>query len=139
MKKSPLSFHHVGLLTGQPKEAMSRLKIMNYKLGKIIFDPLQEVHLCMCEGVYGEPLIEIVAPAESNKSLSKLLKRKNDYMYHVCYTAPSISQGIEALKISKVDQIVEVMPPKPAVLFNGARVAFYLVSGMGLIELLEQK
>lgn len=139
MSKSLLSFHHIGLLTDQPDEAILRLKALKYQPSEVVFDPLQEVHLCMCEGKYGEPSIEIVTPTENNKSLSGLLKRKNDYMYHVCYTTPSFSQGIEALKISNTDRIIEVMPPKPAILFNGLKVAFYSVSGMGLIELLEQK
>ncbi len=139
MTEQALSFHHVGLLTGQPEEAILRLKRLNYILGKTIYDPLQEVHLCMCEGMHGEPSIEIVTPAKENKALSGLLKRKDDYMYHVCYTTSSLSKGVDALTINESDRIIEVMPPKPAILFNGALVAFYSVSGMGLIELLEQK
>ena len=139
MNTCVLSFHHVGLLTDRPDDAKLRLQRLNYHLSETIFDPLQEVHLCMCDGTNGEPSIEIVTPTQNNISLSGLLKRKNDYMYHVCYTTPSFEQGIKALLINDTDRIVEVMPPKPAILFGGAHVAFYSVSGMGLIELLEQK
>ena len=71
-------------------------------------------------------------------TLSRLLRRKDDYGYHVCFAVPSIEQGVRALDDGAPERVIEVMPPKPAVLFGGARVAFYSVPGLGLVELLEQ-
>jgi len=138
MSKSVIAFHHIGLLTGQPEEAIKRLQALNYLPGEVVFDPLQEVELCMCIGQSGEPSIEIITPTKKNNSLSNLLKRRNDYMYHVCFTTPSFAQGLEALTVLDADRVFEITPPKPAVLFDGAKVAFYSVPGLGLVELLEQ-
>src|SRR5690348_13538288 len=135
---STLVFHHVGLLTGLPDLARGRLRLLGYDCGDPLYDPEQDVELCMCVGPAGAPRMELVTPKPTNLALSRLLKRKDDYGYHVCYTTPTIAAGIEALSDGSLDRIIEVMPPKPAILFNGARVAFYSVPGLGLIELLEQ-
>ena len=133
-----LSFHHIGLLTGQPELAINRLRQLGYLPGETVFDPEQEVLLCMCVGANNELPIELVTPTPNNQSLSRLLKRRDDYMYHICFTTSNIKEGITALSIGKSDCIAEITPPKPAVLFGGRRVAFYVVPGLGLIELLEQ-
>ena len=135
---SCLVFHHVGLLTGQPEVACARLQMLGYDCGEPVYDPLQDVVLCMCDGPAGAPRMELVTPRPSNLSLSRLLRRKDDYGYHVCYSSPSISEGLAALGDDTLGRIVEVMAPKPAILFGGARVAFFSVPGLGLVELLEQ-
>lgn len=58
-------------------------------------------------------------------------------MYHVCFAAPTFESAIEALTIDSSERLTLISPPKPAVLFGNARVAFYLVGGLGLVEILE--
>jgi len=137
--KPILIFHHMGLLTGQPDLARHHLKILGYEHGDSIFDPEQDVILCMCHSLHNAPLVELVTPTQTNKSLSRLLRRKDDYMYHVCFTAPTISEGIATLSTTSQGRITEIMTPKPAILFDGAKVAFYSVPGLGLVELLERQ
>jgi hypothetical protein len=135
---SVLVFHHVGLLTGQPDLARERLRLLGYQCGEPVYDPLQDVELCLCEGPPGTPRMELVTPRPTNLALSRLLRRKDDYGYHVCYRTPGFAEGVQALGGEDLQRIVEVMPPQPAILFGGARVAFYSVPGLGLVELLEQ-
>lgn len=129
----------MGLLTNQQQLAIQRLEVLGYEPGDPIYDPEQDVTLCMCRSRNGAPLIELVTPAQTNEPLSRLLKRKDDYIYHICFTTPTIGQGVDALQGEAQDRVIEVMPPKPAILFNNAKVAFYAVPGLGLIELLEQQ
>jgi len=135
---SVLVFHHVGLLTGQPELARTRLSRLGYRCGETVYDPEQDVELCLCEGPPGAPRMELVTPRPTNLALSRLLRRKDDYGYHVCYCTPGFPEGVRALGGDDLERIVEVMPPKPALLFGGARVAFFSVPGLGLVELLEQ-
>jgi methylmalonyl-CoA/ethylmalonyl-CoA epimerase len=138
MKQPPLAFHHLGLLTGQPDLARSHLRQLGYQCGAAVYDPLQDVELCMCSGAAGAPAIELVTPRATNVGLSRLLKRKDDYAYHVCLVTPRLELGLRSLAPDEQHRIVEMAPPKPAVLFDGARVAFYAVPGLGLVELLER-
>ncbi len=133
-----LEFHHVGLLTGQPDIAKERLKILGYTPGKTIYEKEVDVFLSMCVRDDKAPLIELVTPKESNIALSKLLKRKDDYIYHICFSCSQISSGLRSLKGDNQSRIIEVVPPFPAILFNGALVAFYIVPSLGLIELLQR-
>jgi methylmalonyl-CoA/ethylmalonyl-CoA epimerase len=54
----------------------------------------------------------------------------------LCYEVPRIDTALEAIR-GTVGAPRCVSEPKPAVLFDGRRVAFYLMSGCGLVELLE--
>jgi methylmalonyl-CoA/ethylmalonyl-CoA epimerase len=132
-------FHHVGLLTDQPELAVGRLARLGYTAGPEVFDPLQEARLRMCSGPGAEPRIELITPGPGNPGLGKLLKRRGDYMYHVCYEVDAIDDGVRWLQLDDQERLVEVVAPRPAVLFGGRRVAFYATPGLGLVEFLEME
>lgn len=138
MPEAQVVFHHVGLLTDQPEVAARRLSRLGYRSGTAVFDALQQATLQLCHGPTGSATIELVTPAPGNAGLSRLLKKRADYMYHVCFSAPSFDAGLQALADGADDRISPISLPTPAVLFDGARVAFYLVPGLGLVELLER-
>lgn len=133
-----LAFHHLGLLTGQPDIARRRLQRLGYTCGAEVFDPLQDVDLCMCIGTPPEPAIELVSPRPSNLGLSRLLRRRDDYIYHVCYSVSGFPEALEQLSSGGQERVVQIVEPKSAVLFDGARVMFVSVPGIGLVELLER-
>ena len=133
-----LVFHHVGLLTDQPQSAVRRLERAGYRSGPRVVDPLQQAALQLCFGPVGSAAIELVTPEAGNLALGRLLKRRGDFMYHVCFTAPDFETALQTLADGEADAIATVSAPKPAVLFDGARVAFYLVPGLGLVEILER-
>lgn len=134
--ESEIRFHHMGLLTGNAEDAARFLQALGYRLGEAVTDPLQEAVLRMAHGRDGSPDIEIISPLPDNAGLRKLLKRRDDYLYHLCFTTSDREKSIAALTAAK-EAVMEVSPPKPTVLFEGKTVSFHVVSGLGLIELLE--
>ena len=71
--------------------------------------------------------------------LDKLLSsHKDGLVYHVCYTTPDLDGALEALESEERLSIRPISPPKEAVLFGGKRVSFYLVEGVGLIEIIDE-
>jgi hypothetical protein len=137
MNISELRFHHVGLLTDDPVLAAARLERLGYRPGDAVDDPLQQARLQLCHGPTASAAIELVTPLPGNEALARLFKRRGDHMYHVCFTAPSFEAAQTALSLREGDAVTVVSGPKPAVLFDGALVAFYLVGGLGLVEILE--
>lgn len=133
-----LDFHHVGLLTGRPAVAARRLQQAGYSPGEVVYDPLQQATLQLCLGPTGTAVVELITPDAGNSGLSGLLRRRGDYMYHVCFEVRSIDEGAASLEIEGEDRLTVVVPPRQAVLFGNRRVAFYTVSGLGLVELLER-
>ena len=131
-----IRFHHLGLLTDQPGAAATALTLLGFGVAEPVFDPLQGVELRMAEGHNDFARIEIITPGSGDSALSKLVKRRGDYMYHSCFTVKKVSATLAALADLGL-RVVTVSEPKPAVLFGGKLVSFHSVEGLGLVEFIE--
>lgn len=131
-----LSFHHYGLAVKDATAAQSFLMGMGYHIGERIYDPLQRVNLHWCTAV-SAPAIELVSPADNPGPLDRMLAEQDTLVYHLCFESREIEQSLSQIR-DDGHRVLCVVPPKPAVLFGGKRVGFYLIKGFGLIELLEQ-
>jgi methylmalonyl-CoA/ethylmalonyl-CoA epimerase len=133
-----LTFHHLGLAVAKPAPAIQFLGGLGYNFGPEVYDPLQNVRLMMCTHS-SSPAVEIIAPksAEDKGPVSELI-RKNRFglIYHSCFETADLAVTLAAWE-EKGLRTVCVSAPKPAVLFDGRKVSFYMVNGAGLIELLE--
>ena len=127
-----MKFHHVGITVEDIDSGLQMWKeifidVLEQLSVKKCFDPLQEIELCLFE--VGNLKIELV----SGEKVKNFLRRGTK-IYHICFEVDNLERKIENL-INK--GCILVSPPKPAVLFEGRRVAF-LITPMGfLIELLE--
>ena len=85
------------------------------------------------------PDVEIISPAEGEGPLDKLLARQPDgLVYHMCYASADLDRSLEALEEDDQLSVYSISPPKEAILFGGKRVSFYLVEGVGLIEIIDE-
>lgn len=133
-----LAFHHLGLGTEDPKAAAHFLSGLGYRIGPTIFDPLQNVHLAMCAHDRA-PSVEIISPGEGAGPLDKLISaHKDGLVYHMCYTSADLDRSLEAMESDERIRVHSISPPTEGVLFGGKRVSFYLVEGVGLIEVIEE-
>jgi hypothetical protein len=133
-----LVFHHLGLAAKDPKAAAQFLTGLGYRIGPMIFDPLQNVHLAMC-GHDPMPDVEIISPAEGPGPLDKLLSsHKDGLVYHMCYTCADLDGSLDALESEEHLSVRSISPPTEAILFGGKRVSFYLIEGLGLIEIIDE-
>ena len=133
-----LAFHHLGLAAKDPKAAAQFLTGLGYHIGPMIFDPLQNVHLAMC-GHDQMPDVEIICPAEGPGPLDKLLStHKDGLVYHMCYTCADLDGSLDALESDEHLSVRSISPPTEAILFGGKRVSFYLIEGLGLIEIIDE-
>ena len=80
-------------------------------------------------------LIELVEPAQDENPVSKILAKSGSSLYHICYEIEDFDLKIEELKKQR---FVQVIPPTPAVAFDGRRICFLYNPTLGLIELLEK-
>ena len=133
-----LAFHHLGLAAKDPKAAARFLTGLGYRVGPIIFDPLQNVLAGLCAHDH-MPDVEIISPAEGEGPLDKLLATQRDgLVYHMCYASADLDRSLEALEEDDQLSIYSISPPKEAILFGGKRVSFYLIEGVGLIEIIDE-
>ncbi|MDH3339450.1 MAG: VOC family protein [Gammaproteobacteria bacterium] len=135
--KINLKFHHFGLATRDADETRCVLSGLGYELSEPLFDPLQNVNLIWCEHET-MPAIEVVYPADTPGPLDPYLADYSEMVYHLCYVADSIQSAVDELRAAGL-RVLPVAAPKPAVLFSGRHVGFYMAKGLGLIEILEDK
>ena len=137
VNKFGLSFHHLGLAVAKLDPALVFLQGLGYTAGKVVFDPLQDVNLQMCEHP-AMPLVEVICPGEGDGPLNALLTRSREgLVYHVCYRTADLTASLGAIEAQPGLRVLCVSPPTPAVLFKGEPVSFYVIKGVGMIEIIE--
>ncbi len=126
-----MKLHHIGVackdIDGEIA-AISKIHQVIEQSAKV-FDAEQDAELVLLTLIDGTR-IELVSGRQV-----EIFVKKNISYYHLCYEVADIDAEIERLV---GEGALLVSPPKPAVLFDGRKVAFLNVS-YGLIELLSFK
>jgi hypothetical protein len=132
-----LSFHHLGLALPDPAPAALFLRGQGYGLAAAVRDPLQQADLSMWSHATA-PAVEVISPVAPGVGpvATVLGTRADGLVYHLCYTTRDLERTLDLVEQSGLRPF-EVTPPKPAILFGGERVSFYMILGMGLIEIIE--
>lgn len=130
-----LSFDHFGLATRDPERTLSVLRGLGYDAPPAIHDPLQGVNLVLCKHP-AMPAVEVIYSDGNDGPLDAMLAQQPQSVYHLCFRSNDLTATLKSLK-AEGQRVVTVSPPKPAVLFGGREVSFYMVRGFGLIEILE--
>ena len=125
-----MQIHHIGIACADIEKAFVALTLTHKgtKRTQTVYDELQQASLCLVTTAEGVTF-ELV----SGKCTAGLVKKGITY-YHVCYSVPDLERSINEL--ARVGAMLFV-PPKPAVLFGGRRVAF-LITTVGMTELLQE-
>lgn len=130
-----LVFDHLGLATRAPDDSVRFLVGLDYAVGEIVHDPLQRVHLRLCRHQH-MPTVEMVWPGGENSPVDSILARTGTGLYHSCYRSADLAATQAAIRASGL-RLLTVVAPTPAVLFGGLFVSFHMLSGMGLVEIIE--
>jgi methylmalonyl-CoA/ethylmalonyl-CoA epimerase len=128
--------HHVGFIVASISDPLSGFlqSLDAVAESGIIHDPLQQVNvLFLRPGGDSCCLIELVEPNGENSPVRRFLE-KSGGMHHLCYEVDQIEPSLAVLKEHKG---LVVSKPKPAVAFNGRRVAWVMTRERLLLELLE--
>jgi len=130
-----MTFHHFGLASDRPDSCAAFLTSMGYRVGETIYDPEQNVKLALATH-WQQPAVEIVSPGPTPGPISAIIAANRQGVYHLCYECPSADAAVASMKLRGL-RVICTAPAKEAILFERRRVSFFIVSGFGLIELLE--
>jgi methylmalonyl-CoA/ethylmalonyl-CoA epimerase len=128
--------HHIGFVVSSIQEsAESFTQSLGASWdGKIVFDPLQKVHVSFFQGrSTTDPLIELVQPGEPESPVSRFLERGGG-LHHLCYEVEEMDSHLRFCQ-SVGTRIIR--PPVPAVAFGGRRIAWGMTKKRLLMEFLE--
>ena len=130
-----LRFDHLGLATRNATQTLAFVRGLGYKDGAVVHDPLQGVNLVLCQHAT-MPAVEVIFAAAESGPLDAILAHQPQATYHLCFRTDKLQASLAAIKAAR-HRVLAVSPPKPAVLFGGLEVSFYMVRGFGLIEIIE--
>lgn len=129
-------FHHVGLVVASIDACVEGFATMLQAgwSGRIFEDPLQRVKVTFLAIHPGETQIELVEPMGADSPVSRFLANHHGGLHHLCFEAPDLEQ--ELVRLRQQGCLI-VSRPKPAVAFDGRRIAWVLSADKLLLEFLE--
>ena len=131
-----LKFHHIGFVVesiAASVEGFVRSLGAQWD-GCVYEDPNQKVKVTFLATRPGDPQIELVEPVGEDSPVLRFLREKGSGLHHVCYEVDDLERGMAEMK-SRGAMIAR--RPKPAVAFQGRRIAWMLTVEKMLVELLE--
>jgi methylmalonyl-CoA/ethylmalonyl-CoA epimerase len=131
-----LKLHHIGFVVFSIQESAEpfALSVGATWDGKIVFDPVQKVHVTFFQGHNpADPLIELIEPGGPESPVSQFLQRGGG-LHHLCYEVKDLDSQ---LRFCKAVGTRIIRPPVPAVAFGGRRIAWGITKKRLLMEFLE--
>jgi methylmalonyl-CoA/ethylmalonyl-CoA epimerase len=134
---SPLRIHHVGYVVASIAEAMPGFvrSLQSEWDGRVIEDPLQKVKVAFLTTRLEDAQVELVEPAATDSPVLRFLAEKGGGLHHVCYEVADLEGQLIEMRSRGA---VIAKRPKPAVAFNGRRIAWVVTAEKLLVELLEE-
>ena len=125
-----MKIHHIGIACSDIEEALADFGRYHpiVKRSEVVYDELQKAELCM---VYTDTGLDVEFIA--GEQVARLVKKGISY-YHLCYEVDDLD-AVLSESVGKGAMIIS--EPKPAVLFDGRRVAFVYLP-YGLVEFVEK-
>jgi methylmalonyl-CoA/ethylmalonyl-CoA epimerase len=132
-----MRLHHVGFVVADIATAMPKfIRSMAATWDSQIFaDPNQKVKVAFLTTRPGDAQVELVEPDGAGSPVLRFLNEKGGGLHHACYEVRDLEQELSDFR-SRGSLIVK--RPKPAVAFQGRRIAWVLTPEKFLIELLEE-
>jgi len=133
----PLSIHHIGFVVADIEAGIKGFvhSLGGHWDGRIFADPHQKVRVAFLTIRPGEPQIELVEAAAEASPVIRFLREKGGGLHHICYHVEDLERSLAWMKSRGA---ILARPPKPAVAFDGRRIAFMLTAEKLLVELLER-
>jgi methylmalonyl-CoA/ethylmalonyl-CoA epimerase len=130
-----LRLHHFGFVVNNIDQTVASFarSVNGSWNGAIFHDPVQKVKVTFLLMPGTDVQMELVEPAEEKSPVRAFLE-KGGGLHHLCYEVEDCEQAIMAMR--KLGSMI-VKRPKPAVAFQGRKIAWVLTSEKLLIELLE--
>jgi methylmalonyl-CoA/ethylmalonyl-CoA epimerase len=133
-----LKLHHFGFVVADIAAGMAGFtrSLAAHWDGRIYDDPLQKVKVAFLTTRPGDAQIELVQPNAEDSPVTRFLREKGGGFHHVCYEVADLEEEMAEMK-SRGALIAR--RPKPAVAFEGRRIAWMLTAEKMLVELLERQ
>lgn len=132
LSKPHFRFHHLGLACRSIEAELLTWTQLGYCAeGDVFEDPIQKIRGVFVVGC--GPRLELLEPAGTGSPLDGYIGR-GVKLYHQAFEVLDFGSAIALLSGSGAKLVA---PPQPAVAFHGRRIAFLMLPGLNLIEVIE--
>jgi methylmalonyl-CoA/ethylmalonyl-CoA epimerase len=134
---STRGLHHLGFVVSDIAKGMDGFvrSLTAAWSGRVYEDPLQRVRVAFLAIKPGDPLIELVEPTAEDSPVRRFLAERGGGLHHICYEVSDLEKQMAEMQ---THGSIIVRRPKPAVAFDGRRIAWMLTRERLLVELLEK-
>lgn len=132
------TLHHIGYVVASAEDSITRFcgSLAAKAVSEIFDDPLQQARVVFIDPDSSDGVkIELVAPMGPSSPVAAFVQ-KGGGLHHVCYEVDDLDAELQD---SRRRKLVLLRPPKPAVAFDGRRIAWVITPEKLLIEYLERK
>lgn len=131
------SLHHVGYVVADIAASIENFarSVGATWDGAISEDPNQRVKVAFLTGRVQDAQIELVEPVGAGSPVREFLQ-KGGGLHHVCYEVGDLEAELSSFRNRGA---LIAKRPKPAIAFEGRRIAWVLTAEKLLVELLERK
>lgn len=132
LREPEFRFHHLGLACRSIEMELSAWTRVGYRAeGEIFEDPIQKIRGVFVVGC--GPRLELLEPAGEGSPIAGYLSR-GVKLYHQAFVAQDFDVGLASLSALGAKLVA---PAQPAVAFDGRRIAFLMMAGLNLLEIIE--
>jgi methylmalonyl-CoA/ethylmalonyl-CoA epimerase len=126
------TFHHIGVACPDLATEVTRFENLGYRQERDAFlDPIQKVRGMFLTGP--GPRLELLAPVDSTSPLTPWIEKGIKY-YHQAFEVASMTHALDELRARRGRM---VSAPEPGIAFNDRPIAFVMLPGMILIEVIQ--
>lgn len=129
-----LKVHHYGLATDNLERSIETLRSLEYQVGEITHDPIQNVRIAFASRPH-EAMIELICDFDENGPTRRFVSKTGNSLYHICYEVDNLEKTMAKLRDKG---FLLRHAPVPAIACDGKRIAWMYNRYIGLIELLEK-
>jgi methylmalonyl-CoA/ethylmalonyl-CoA epimerase len=131
------TLHHLGFVVADVTAGMKGFvrSLAATWDGRVYEDPHQRVKVAFLSIRPGDPLIELVEPTAQDSPVRRFLTERGGGLHHVCYEVGDLEEQMAEMKARRC---MIIRRPKPAIAFDGRRIAWMLTAENLLVELLEK-
>ena len=131
-----LRLHHVGFVVSNIESAREDFarSLNACSKSEIFHDPIQRVKVTFLSTQESDSQIELVEPASDDSPVRAFLERGGG-LHHLCYEVEDCEAALASIRERRG---MIVRRPRPAVAFEGRKIAWALTAEKLLIEFLER-
>lgn len=132
-----MKLHHIGYVVENIENAAMHFGALGYKIvSEPVNDDIQRCRICFI-GRADEPLIELVEPFDTNKSLHKMLAKRGNAPYHMCYEVEDVEKLFNQL--AEKEDWMPLFRPVEAAAFDNRLIMYFYNAQVGYVEFVNNK